>query len=266
MRLYNYLINKGHFPVRENNREAWFISPFRKEKTSSFKVLKSEDVWYDHGEQIGGGFKDLIERLEKPGFKIKISSSSNKKTKEIKKKDFSIVSTSTIQAPALKSYLQKRKITTNTANIFCCQVNYKHGEKSYYSIGFKSDNSGYELRNEIHQNCIGSKAVSHIENGSRAIAVFEGFFDLLSFSELFPKSIKLDFLVLNSVGLYKNSKSILDNYDYISLYLDNDSAGQRTSKQIQEDYPIAKDCSGLYEGYNDLNDFLIDIKGGTLKK
>lgn len=268
MILYNYLIQKGCLPKRKNQKEAWFISPLRKEKTASFKVLIDENVWYDHGEQIGGGFVDLLRLLNDENsakdYLSNFSVSSDDRNSIMKEKvDFRIVNTLSIEAPRLREYIEQRKISIYTANYFCEQVNYLHGSKSYYSIGFPNDEGGYELRNSIFKNCIGKKSITHIRNHSEQLVVFEGFFDFLSFIELFPKSGKLDFLILNSIGLYRKAKPVFNDYQKVHLYLDNDLAGDKISQQILIDFSYASDCRELYKDYKDLNEFLISKNGGT---
>ena len=41
-------------PTRTNEREAWYLSPLRDEKTASFKVHLKRNLWYDFGIGIGG--------------------------------------------------------------------------------------------------------------------------------------------------------------------------------------------------------------------
>jgi len=50
----------GHFPKKTTEKEAWFLSPFRSETQASFKVSKTKNRWYDHGEGIGGNVIDLV--------------------------------------------------------------------------------------------------------------------------------------------------------------------------------------------------------------
>ena len=52
-----------HFPKRESEKEAWFLSPFRSETQASFKVSKILNRWYDHGKGIGGNVIDLVSQI-----------------------------------------------------------------------------------------------------------------------------------------------------------------------------------------------------------
>ncbi|WP_449400476.1 toprim domain-containing protein [Chryseobacterium wanjuense] len=49
----------------------------------------------------------------------------------------------------------------------------------------------------------------------------------------------------------------MKNYSDINLFLDNDSAGIKCKSQIIKSFPEAKDHSGIYSNYKDLNEFLI---------
>ena len=50
-------------------KETWFLSPFRSETQASFKVSKTKNRWYDHGEGVGGNVIDLVSRILKCSIK-----------------------------------------------------------------------------------------------------------------------------------------------------------------------------------------------------
>ena len=56
--LVDYLASLGHEPQKVRNQDYWYLSPFREEKTPSFKINRRFNVWYDHGTGKGG---DLID-------------------------------------------------------------------------------------------------------------------------------------------------------------------------------------------------------------
>ena len=51
--MLDYLTALGHHPEKIRNKDYWYLSPLREEKTPSFKVNRSLNAWYDHG--IGKG-------------------------------------------------------------------------------------------------------------------------------------------------------------------------------------------------------------------
>lgn len=49
-----YLLSLGLEPARVRGIDYWYYSPFRQERTPSFKVNTRLNVWFDHG--TGGGW------------------------------------------------------------------------------------------------------------------------------------------------------------------------------------------------------------------
>ena len=74
--MVEYLEKLGHKPTKIRNHDYWYLSPLRDEKTASFKVNRSKNVWYDHAIGKGGTLvdfgklyyhctvKDLLSKLE----------------------------------------------------------------------------------------------------------------------------------------------------------------------------------------------------------
>lgn len=100
-------------------------------------------------------------------------------------------------------------------------------------------------------------AIFHLkDNGSDTCNLFEGFIDCLSWLEL-GLGYGDDYLVLNSVSLLERSFPILDRYERVNCYLDRDEAGRRTLEALRKRYADKLvDCSSLYKGYKDLNEYL----------
>lgn len=67
-------------------------------------------------------------------------------------------------------------------------------------------------------------------------------------------------MILNSVALLEKNISILNKYDKIELYLDNDAAGDKYTKMIMTQFQQAKDARISYKEYKDLNEFLCQKK------
>ena len=66
-----------------------------------------------------------------------------------------------------------------------------------------------------------------------------------------------DFLVLNSVSFINRIHNIAQTYPKVSLYLDNDSAGKKATKQLLADLTNSVDMSAIYKNTKDLNHLLI---------
>jgi 5S rRNA maturation endonuclease (ribonuclease M5) len=141
-------------------------------------------------------------------------------------------------------------------------VIYSIGDKRYFSIGFKNDKNGYELRNKFFKNCTSPKWYTYLNNGNDKLIIFEGFFDFLSLLQANQKSRNgYDYLVLNSVTLRKKIPlELLENYAQIFLFLDNDDAGRDASQFFISSLPNVTDCSSLYGTYKDVNEWLVKRK------
>ena len=57
--LVEYLEKLGYKPQKIRGNDYWYLSPLRDEKTASFKVNRSKNVWYDHAIGKGGGVVDF---------------------------------------------------------------------------------------------------------------------------------------------------------------------------------------------------------------
>ena len=64
IKMIDYLAQKNIYPINSKRNIFWFLSPFRNEKTASFKVDISTNRFYDFGEGFGGTLIDLISKLE----------------------------------------------------------------------------------------------------------------------------------------------------------------------------------------------------------
>ncbi|MEP6749411.1 MAG: toprim domain-containing protein [Bacteroidota bacterium] len=269
--LVDYLNSIGYEPCKIRNNDYWYLSPLREERTASFKINRSINRWYDHGTGNGGNLVDFAilyhncsikEFLQSLSGNFSFQESHSNNTKSIlAENQIEIVQTNTISSAALLCYLKTRKISFEIASRFCNEVHYKLNEKTYYSIGFKNDKGGYELRNAYYKNSSAPKGITTIKNGAVKIAVFEGFFDFLSFLFLLEKQppSHWDFCVLNSLSFFEKTRTSLEQYKSIHLFLDNDKAGQNCSFNAVNITKKYVDESGLYKGYKDLNDWLVNF-------
>jgi hypothetical protein len=61
--LVDYLASLGHHPKKVSHPDYWYLSPFRDEKTASFKVNRKLGVWYGHATGNGGDLIDFGTRI-----------------------------------------------------------------------------------------------------------------------------------------------------------------------------------------------------------
>ena len=258
----------GHFPTKQNEKEAWFINPFSKENNASFKINKNLNYWYLFSEGIGGNNIDFMKKYLNASISEVLDwaenqnfSSFHQQTKNQKlfnlPKTYEILEVKEIQHPALLQYLKSRKVENQKHLV--SEIHYQMNDKKYFGIGFKNDSDGYEIRNAYSKICLGKKDITTIKNNSKSLLVFEGFFDFLSFKNI-EESLEnepSDYMILNSVSMINKIKNSLETYEKIDLYFDNDDAGNRTVEIIKNEKIEAEDCRVLYSDFKDLNDWLI---------
>ena len=272
--LVSYLDSIGHQPKLIRNSDHWYYSPFREEKTPSFKVNRQRNVWFDHGTGEGGTiidlgvklynctYHELIEKLTN-GKPILNKRSEAQPTKETQSK-IEVLSIGSLKAPELTSYLTSRGIYIDTATQYCSEVDFRIGERNYKAIGFPNRTGGFELRNQWFKGSSSPKDISLItsENNSSKLSVFEGFIDFLSALRISnPKFLETtkdsSFLVLNSVAFIGREIPLLRSFPEVSLFLDNDNAGKEAKTRLHAQGIPFKDASTWYSKYKDVNEFLL---------
>jgi hypothetical protein len=264
--------------VMHRGNDYWYLSPLRDERTPSFKIDRKINCWYDHGMGKGGNLVDFgmayfncsstefLQRLNGIFFlhqPVKIVS-----TKEIKESKLTVLGEFIVSSSHLINYLAKRKIPYFIADKYCREVRYKMNDKTYYGIGFKTDSGSIEIRNPFLKSASSPKSITTFKNGFDEVAVFEGFFDFLSYKVLEEKNSlpKTDYIVLNSLSFFEKSRTVMESYNQVKLYLDNDKAGQNCSRLALSLSNKYKDVSGLYKNHKDLNDWLVNNELKQQKK
>lgn len=229
----------GAKKIKENNREIWYLSPFRNEVTASFKIDQTKNVWFDHGEGKGGNVLDFVLQYYKCDLKeaLQILSDGYFSFHQQVFQDRVIEKQNNYEIRAIKplinlqliNYIQSRRIDLKMARKYCVELHYRLNEKAYYAVGFKIDLGGYEIRNKYVKMCLGTKAPSYFNNNSRQIILLESWSDFLSFLTLYPKAENhYNYLILNSVGTL-NNVLIKESFNYLYKY----TTGQ-SDKSIKE--------------------------------
>jgi hypothetical protein len=136
----------------------------------------------------------------------------------------------------------------------------KKNRKNYFAAGWQNEVGGWEVRNKYFKGCLGKKGVTLLRANNRQLAVFEGFFNYLSWRTENPNSNK-SILVLNSLALIDQGLEKAKQYSDIDIYMDHDPAGHTTLKQWSSALPYSRDKSSVYNNFNDYNDKLkADLK------
>lgn len=176
---------------------------------------------------------------------------------------FEDVKVTELSHEALKGYLKERGIDPAIAGRFCKEVAYGIRGKRYFAIGFMNRSGGYELRNPMFKGCISPKDISYVSLSGKkqdTCCVFEGFVDFLSALVLRTVTDE-DCLVLNSVSNLERSYAVLEGYGKIRCFLDRDRAGITALETLNIHFGNkVMDCSGLYDGFKDLNEYLTKTK------
>jgi hypothetical protein len=251
--MVDYLSTLGYQPSKISKVDYWYLSPLREEKTASFKINRRLNCWYDHGIGKGGGIidfailyynctiKELLQQLTKYfSFPATSYHNSTPFDPDIESK-ICIIKEHSIASLALERYLDLRRIPLSVAQEFCSEISYRINNKEYYAIGFKNNSGGFELRNAFSKLSIAPKDITTLNNGANAVAVFEGFFDFLSFIAIQKNqpSIHSDYVVLNSLSFFEKARPFMESHAVIHLYLDNDTAGQNcTSYALSFKQPL----------------------------
>lgn len=266
--IIEYLIKNNHKPVKTGPNYALFHAPHRIDKNPSFIVYKNTNRWKDLARGDKGTLIDLIviwksvspkEALEyvndSPSSVFFLNQQEYVKDENNTIKIRQVKST--VQHKALIDYMKSRKIDPDKVKYDVKEIWYTVKGKIYFSIGFKNNNGGYELRNSIYQNCIGNKTISTIiGDQSNCTLLMEGFFDYLSIIMLNWNPENYNAVVLNSVVEANESIPELINYEKVYTYLDNDDAGRDCFKLLKRAGINLVDCSYKYDGYKDVNEFL----------
>lgn len=266
----------GIAPKIRRRNSLFYISPLRpNEKTPSFHITKMNpyDLYFDHGNGVGGKIVDffmeylnvdskgVFEYFNENYFSFQKPKVLQLKYDGLHDGKYEITKIQSLESSLLIQYLKTRKISLEIANRYCKEIHYTLNGRSYFAIGFPTEN-GFEIRNKYIKMCLNGKGITSILNGNLNVKVFESWSDFLSFLTMFPdQEFKSDFLVLNSVSLLKKKIELLEKYQKIEAFLDVDSAGKSSMKLLEQHFGSrCVDASHLYKTHKDLNDFLIHTK------
>ncbi|MEG0915634.1 MAG: CHC2 zinc finger domain-containing protein [Myroides sp.] len=273
IQLTSILDKIGACIIRTSNHDIWYLSPFRKEKTASFKVDARKNIFYDFGEGFGGNAIDFIMRY----FQCDISNALKLLSTDFSsfpfqqqpvpvltektelKKSYEITNTQSLSNPILLNYLKSRKLHLDMCKKYLCEVHYEINGKKYFGVGFKNDSNGFEIRNKYVKLCLGKKWFTHLNNNSKSMVILESWSDFLALLTLHPKMEKVhDFLILNSLALQSKIDPVTEKYVQIFLALDSDEAGSKaTQKMLDRWKGKSSDFRNLYPNAKDINEFLI---------
>ena len=269
--IVDFLATLGYQPAKIAGASYWYRSmlPARFETTASFKVNRKKNRWIDFGYDgrehslvdlgillFNCTIRELVLRLSGQCITPPPVSQHDSTADAGATRKLEVVHTYPLHSEYLLRYLWERRIPIGVARKFCIEAQYTFDHnKFYYAIAFPSDAGGYNLRSKYHKYSSSPKSPTYICNGSTDIAVFEGFFDMMTFVSLLRcRDHELpDLLVLNGVTFFPAFTWLMDMYRKRHLFLDNDAAGDAHTITA-----LARQCGyidqrSLYYGYHDLN-------------
>lgn len=205
----------GGVLYKENAREAIYFSPFRNEKTASFRVRKSINKYKDFGDHRPQGdpidlvidFHDLQRNdPEATKFALKYLEKFDtipritiyKEAKAMTYSDHYQIKklSDRVTAQNMKDEIDRRKLPKSLVERFAKQASIYDSstKKTFYAFAFENDKEGHEINiynprlHKSFKTCIGPKAITTFPANPEATDitafVFTGFFDFLTWLNL----------------------------------------------------------------------------------
>jgi hypothetical protein len=271
------LARLGFQPAKPAGPELVYHSMLREgDRTPSFSVNDTLGVWYDHGTGKGGNvidfglaywpglsFREVLTKIwETAQLAVPFSfqpavSTSGRRRKALKLPHYQVENVKPLASMAICQYLDNRGLL-DIAPQFLKEVHYyvedeTHKFKHFFAAGHQNELGGWEVRNKHFKGCLGRKALTLIAGIDRRLAIFEGYFDYLSWRHEQPND-HTSVLVLNSLSLLEQGLRIAMAYPHIDCFFDHDKAGRAATRRLLQALPYASDRSAYYKGYNDYND------------
>lgn len=187
--LVDYLAALGHRPQKIRNKDYWYLSPLREEKTPSFKINRSLNAWYDHGIGKGGNLIDFgilyfncsvsnflkhLSDYQNPSISLfhqpspshnlqpSAPSFADEKKETVNENKIIILEARPLAEISLLKYLEKRHIDLSIAEKFCKEIDFLLFGKTRTVIGFQNNAGGYELRSDLFKGSSSPKEVTFL--------------------------------------------------------------------------------------------------------
>lgn len=275
--LVDLLAKLGFKPIRQTGKELLYFSMLRDGDTKpSFAVNEELNVWFDHGAGKGGNivdfgvaywpgnsFLDVLRKIRDTSEQEIIPSENTieqagRRRRAVKIPHYEVEEIKELGNSAPISYYLSSRGIREVAEGKLKEVYYfvedqKKLKKHFYASGWQNELGGWEVRNKYFKGCLGHKAVTFIEGSVERLAIFEGYFDYLSWLIDNPADDS-SILVLNSLSLIEVGIRRAKEFAAVDLYFDRDKAGHEASKNFINAVPNAIDRSVVYDGFADYND------------
>ena len=282
--IYNYPIERVLEALGSKRgavKDMWF-SPLRDEKEASLHVDPYKNLWHDHGIGIGGTNVRLVMlakhycQREAEKFISNLSPALQNQPIEAsqpKEKSF-IRRVGDIKSDYLARYLEIRKLPLKLAYIYCKQAQIHNPDtgKNYLMVAFPNNGGGYAMSSPLGFKRTDKADITTIDTEGKLstkpshnkVAVFEGFFDFLSWMVMqSTEKPNTDIVVLNSVNNVKKAAEYIRAHESAYCFADNDKAGKQCLNAIRAIMGEKEvvDMSELYSQHKDLNEMLQASRG-----
>ena len=264
-----------------------YFSPMREENEASLHIDRAKNVWHDHGNGMGGTVAQLVQVTRHcsireaydflRGLDPSISQGQQPRREEAEQRQPQrIKSLRDIRCYYLQKYLSDRKIPLDLARKYCKEaVLYSPQKNMHFThVAFPNNSGGWALASptgfksttKADITTINTEGKLSTKPSSPSVAVFEGFWDFLSWQVVQGcKKPSCDIVVLNSVNNIEKAKEYISAHERAGCFLDLDEAGRkchnRVRKIMEPEGREVMDMSDLYKGHKDLNEFLQASRG-----
>ena len=272
--IVDYLASRGIEPVKAVGPELVYYSPLREEKNASFFVNQTKNVFHDFtNDDHKGNTIRLVQLLEQCNFPQAVAKLLEYQGEPLKEYAPLFLSATESKAaikpqtdiapltnPVLLNYVRERAIPHSIATKYLKEVTTTVKGSTYFSVGFGIDSGGFAVRNKYFQGWEGEPDITTFDLRCRTVvAVFEGFFDFLSALVFYGlEAPRMPTVILNSTANRKKSIYYLRQFEQVNCFLDRDQAGRDCLRLLSNVEGLnVKDCSTLYAGFKDFNEFLM---------
>ncbi len=245
---------------------------------------RDKNVWFDFGADMGGtnvqlimlarhcSKRDAYQFLEEMDpASVREQPLSQAKQRDAYKGMSPAMKVGEIKCYYITRYLSERGIPLDLARKYCKEITVYSPEKdmNFTYIGFQNNVGGYAMRSpggfkrtdKASATVINTEGKLSTKPTTKNVAIFEGFFDFLSW-QVMQRSLTptCDIVVLNSVNNLKAAANYITAHDKAICFLDNDQAGEKCASVIGElmkgQGKEAVDMSDIYGEYKDINEML----------
>lgn len=275
----------GRLARKGAHGELWFYSPFRNEKSASFKIDTKRNVWKDFGHSLPGGdiidlwldfhghnrrdsyaIKDALNDLERFSSLPRVTIDRTPQPREYSETFKLLKPPQKIWHTNLTNELKRRKLTGY--GLQQAYIENTNTHKKYNGFCWENIEGGLEISipdpysMKSFKNCIGPKGITvmPVRNATKTVIV-EGYFDYDTHRQI-NNHKEIDYIILNGTGQINRAIEYIAEREQIQTIiscLDNDDAGKECENILVSAILDMNRQHGnenhIYDGYKDLNDW-----------